>query len=850
MRRHLHSRRHTALCLSGGGIRSACFALGVLQGLARYNLLDRIDYLSTVSGGGYIGSWFSAWRYHYDEALRPAARGGTTGSDTRPISEQLAGSSSDGAAEPEPVSRVREYSYYLDPKRGLLSVDVWTLVATVLRNLLLNWAVLLPMIAAVVVVPRLYLSGLEIGSLFTFPSNEVEPWPFRILLVSFLLLAWSGLYVVTDLPSVGNANRSAHAFVMSCFAPICVAAGLLAVYWAWARNVGAPLPPLWVTVLISAVSHLLVWLPSCFIGRARRGWTCVAAVVSGVIAGSALWWLAVHVFTYPFDHEQLYAIVAFPMVLAVLCAAGAVFIAIANSQFEDTDREWWARLQAYVLLAMVLWLVVGGLVIAGPPALAAGAVAFKQRFRLSDASVQTAVRVLQGLLGIITAAAGAAAARAGRSQGAMTAVRRRILAVAAPMFVGLLILLIAWVNLGILLRLAPPTSGRPEDIGFWWVLSLALVFGAVGAIMGCFVPVNRFSLHGMYRNRLIRTFLGASRPERERRPNQFTNFDVDDNIDMHKLALLGRPLHVINMTINLVGGQKLAWQERKAESFTVTPLHAGSWRLGYRPSTEYGGGVSLGTAMTISGAAASPNMGYQSSPSLTFLLTMFNARLGAWLGNPGDAGARAWRYKEPWIGPGPLLSELFGRTSDVTPFVYLSDGGHFENLGVYEMVLRRCRVIVVSDAGCDDAYTFQDLSNAIRKIRIDLGIPIAIGADREITKASEGNGNPHFVLGTIGYDAVDPGAEPGTLVYIKATLSGDEPMDVRNYKQTHADFPHESTVDQWFGESQFESYRILGLHSVLSLCERWDRNEEWDGLLRAVKNAAEPSRVVTSQAAV
>ena len=106
-----------------------------------------------------------------------------------------------------------------------------------------------------------------------------------------------------------------------------------------------------------------------------------------------------------------------------------------------------------------------------------------------------------------------------------------------------------------------------------------------------------------------------------------------------------RPLHIVNIALNLVRSERLAWQQRKAQSFTVSPLHCGSWQdLGYRRSHEYGynpsvnRAISLGTAMATSGAAASPNMGYHSSPAVTFLLALFNIRLGWWLGNPGKAG--------------------------------------------------------------------------------------------------------------------------------------------------------------------------------------------------------------------
>ena len=106
----------------------------------------------------------------------------------------------------------------------------------------------------------------------------------------------------------------------------------------------------------------------------------------------------------------------------------------------------------------------------------------------------------------------------------------------------------------------------------------------------------------------------------------------------------------MNTTLNLVrSGDKLAWQQRKSESFSMTPFFCGNHRQGYRPSADYGGhsGISLSTAMAISGAAANPNMGYNSSPSVGFLMTLFNARLGAWLGNTNRYGQMTYRRNGP-----------------------------------------------------------------------------------------------------------------------------------------------------------------------------------------------------------
>ena len=361
---------------------------------------------------------------------------------------------------------------------------------------------------------------------------------------------------------------------------------------------------------------------------------------------------------------------------------------------------------------------------------------------------------------------------------------------------------------------------------------LTAVLLCFGIVMGFFIDANKFSLHATYRNRLIRAYLAASRPAGTRKPNLFTGFDPEDNFELHELSSK-KLLHVINATLNLVHGEELAWQERKAESFTMTPLHCGSHcgsiEVGYRPSREYGKGVTLGTALAISGAAANPNMGYHSSPIVGFLMTLFNVRLGWWLGNPGPPGAKTWRRSGPRYSVGPLFSEAMGKTTNRCKYVNLSDGGHFENLGLYEMVLRRCHYIVVSDAGEDPECSFADLGEAVRKIRIDFGIPIDFepmtiyprSAIKALKSARQKGHN--CAIGRIRYWAVDPDvngkkAPDGVIVYIKPACYGEEPRDIYEYFKRNETFPHESTSDQFFSESQFESYRMLGAYTMEKLC--------------------------------
>jgi hypothetical protein len=294
----------------------------------------------------------------------------------------------------------------------------------------------------------------------------------------------------------------------------------------------------------------------------------------------------------------------------------------------------------------------------------------------------------------------------------------------------------------------------------------------------------------------------------------------------------------LNFALNLVGGDKLAWQERKAESFTASPLHCGNYRLGYRRAKDYGGrvkpgdaegkcGISLGTSIAISGAFVSPNMGYmQSSPVIRFLMTLFNVRFGWWLGNPGRAGegasdlTRTYDLNGPRLSIKPIVKEALGMTNDRSDYVYLSDGGHFENFGLYEMVLRRCRLVVVGDATSDAEYSFESLGQSLRKIRIDFGIPIEFKKFL-ITKPSRDEKGVYAAIGSIKYHCIDggsPEATDGTLILIKPTLLGDETRDVLNYASQSGSFPQEFIGDQWFSESQFESYRALGSHIVDTLC--------------------------------
>ena len=350
-------------------------------------------------------------------------------------------------------------------------------------------------------------------------------------------------------------------------------------------------------------------------------------------------------------------------------------------------------------------------------------------------------------------------------------------------------------------------------------------------------------MHRFYRNRLVRCYLGASHAVRVFNP--LTGFDNKDDIALSRIRAEAAaepeelppgyegPYPVLNTALNFNHGVRLAWQERKAASFIFTPLYCGYAAFeshhempknfdkgAYRATTEYGyvrraagraSGPSIGTAMATSGAAVSPNMGYHTSGSVAFLLTMFNVRLGWWLANPAWQGANTW-YGGPAWGFWYLLKELLGSTTVTTRFVYLSDGGHFENLGIYELVRRRCRLIIACDAEEDEKFTFGGLGNAIRKCRDDFGVAINLDVN-DIRTRQNGRSKVHFVTGQVVYQD----GPPGRIVYIKSSLADDdEPTDVLEYAAREPGFPHQSTGDQFFDESQFESYRALGEHIGLA----------------------------------
>jgi len=867
---HAGGVRRSALCFSGGGIRSATFGLGVAQGLARNGLLKRFDFLSTVSGGGYLGSWLSAWIHR---TRRELERTQDPRSAVEVVEEQLRGQpASPLVPEPEPVRHLRAYSRYMSPSLGLLSADTWALVAVFLGNLFLNWLVLLPLLAAALMVPRLSVLLVRVGTRPWFPAQAgwLLPATFwgaallGMIAIAYTALNRSGIEARRPIPPRLRGQRS---FLLLFLLPLYLMSVLISLYGAWRRSLpdpvsglsvlGRQLHPMESCILFALLVYLGGFLLSrIWVRRSARGQLLVI-LASGVLAGGAAWLVVERIFPRSFGRPlvaELYACLAAPLLLLIFLLAVTLFVGLSSYYTSDADREWLARAGAWVLIAVAVRAALAVIVIFGPDALVQG-------FAWAAS--------IGGVSGLVTLVLGrrSSSGEAGEARGAespsaeppgkKSSFLKLALALAAPVFALFVLVVLSLATTLLIYGLTkalrpgyvwPSQQGVLPDVALlmdvvygspgWAVAAVFAGLTAAGCLMGWFVDINRFSLHAAYRDRLIRAYMGASRGGR-RRPHPFTGFDEDDNLPM--AALRGnRPFHLVNMTLNLVAGKDLAWRDRKAETFTASPLHAGSFRLGYRDVAEYGrrrdgsGALSLGTAMAISGAAASPNMGYNSSPLVTFLLALFNVRLGWWLGNPGRAGDQTWDTPGPRFAPSPLCAEAFGLTDDRNPYVYLSDGGHFENLGLYEMVLRRCHFLVVSDAASDAAFTFQSLGNAVAKIRIDLGVPIRfekilmrprpknaetydLGAGQE-----RGSAQPYCAIARVCYSCVDrlpDGGEvaDGLLLYLRPSLNGTEPVDVFHYARRHPSFPHESTADQLYTEPQFESYRELGSHAMSAI---------------------------------
>jgi hypothetical protein len=850
----------SALCLSGGGIRSAAFCLGVLQSLATKHMLRQFDYLSTVSGGGFIGGWL--------QVLIGQAGG--------------VGAAEDAIAQSRPpaLRRLRAYTNYLTPQTGPLSADAWAAGVLYLRNLLINWAVFAPLFLLLVLIPIFYRTAI-------WACSDVA-WINLAVLVCAGVSLLGGVIVACSLLPSHRRPRSLTDPTPSYASAASIRWGIVCPAFAWtllvpclldfasrplaeaewlARHAHQVVPILY--LVLTVVAYGMAWWlqsyradPGISLFRANFGRWILASIGAAVLT----WFMLSIAAPIPplqrFDTAAVLSVCA-PLGLAVVhVLQTSLYVALRRETLlADLDREWLGRVNAMILRLAVGWTI-----------LALGCLIFPVLVRLVEQNSANATWSggSISIAGVITMLVGSAVAWLGKvwpsvrdlagKPAVWDRIRAHLPAVLGMVFAACLLVAFGG-GLNFVLARLQVVLGKALDLGpvggqpRWLPLALQLLVAGVlfiGVMTFRGVNVNRFSMHAVYRNRLTRAFLGSARNDRSQDP--FTGFDPQDNAPLSSLLRTANSLFpVINMTLNITAGSRAAWAERQAAPFTATPLACGSAELrhplqapteiepygAFVPTIRFAGletlkqhstraadtGPGLGNALTVSGAAVSPSWGYHSSRITAFIMTLFNVRLGVWLPNPSKASADELRLARPRNSLMALIDEMLGETTDDSQAIYLSDGGHFENLGLYEMLRRRCSSILVVDAGADETCSLFDLGNAIRKAEIDLGVvikmhePMRIYARSRLEADDELGGAAHgFAYGDIDYG----GGHIGQLLYIKPSFLPEIPVDVRSYAAQHKTFPHESTLDQWFSESQFESYRMLGQHQMAELIDPVD----------------------------
>ena len=775
------------LAFSGGGIRSATFNLGVLKALQDLHVLKHVDYLSTVSGGGYIGAWWTAW----------LARGGKEFPDAPNDNATKAKAEN---REPEEVRHLREFSNFLSPRIGFFQTEMWCAVMAVVS------AILPALLVASTIIALAILGWLGFTSLILADGlNMPIPAPH---------------WAASILKKFPFAELT---YLKGWLAPGALLLLLLIVHrigerqW---RRFGKAEPLSWSKP--EDVAFRSVLLIIVFIGIIV-GWTWLShwqrVDVQPVVTKSLWKWAAgilpaedcafsPYLFAAPILLIGIALILLVPRLLLMRFAPVR-----KSSRFVSATDRGLSRLLGTALIfgaLALLWLVgcwlnstqwgtkipTGGALISG------GAFALLRNWigRMGPAKKGGIMDILKPLLPQILA---------------YIAIALWAICIAA--------LLAGWIERGIF--------GIPGNLNTPLFLLGAGIVIVLFAIF-CFDPAQ-VSMHSFYRNRLCRAYLGASNPDAggSSENNRQTDVRLRDDIELRRLSPQGaeRPIHLVCCAANDVGGDHLGNLSRGARSAVLSKF---GFAIGnyWHAWEDKGETLGLASAITASAAAFNSNMGSLSmrlGAGVTFMCTALNLRLGLWLGHPlsDDVGVPTWT-------PGRLfLKEMFGLTKSglrppppdsprhpVAEYVHLSDGGHFENLALYELVRRHCRYIIVSDCGADPQVAFDDFGNAVRRIREDFGVEIDIDLS-PLKKNADRLSKQHVAVGTISYDKRDT----GVLLYLKPTLTGDEPGDIAQYKTRNEDFPHESTGDQFYDEAQWESYRRLGEHaghSALRFIER------------------------------
>jgi patatin-like phospholipase len=713
----------TGLALSCGGMRSAAFSLGVLQALEVGGKFDNLDYISSVSGGGYIASALAANLY--------LGKGGF------PFVMQDRNNLRDCPA----IEHIRDYASYLIPK-GI--GDLFDSLVAVIRGLVAS--------LLLIVGPLLWAAAFTI---FCNPryADLLHPVLFGISL--------------SDLGLIPGAGLTTLAFLIGIVFFFC---------WAMARSLKerrdgdggrefvGPFPRIGrLLVIATLLAAFAEFQPPCIAGLFKLGRLVQDDGISTVVVQWMKWSTAIF--------SPLGAIAAFlSRQLGVLSNANP-------STSKETEQRWSilvvkisaqiALLVAALSLPLLLWAAYLYLCYWGIEA--PGSYPFPQTPQWLVASAS----------------------------------------------------------------LFGPPSGPTFALLY---LAAGLFFVAVTS----FLTPNANSLHRLYRDRLSNAFLFGPKNSRDAArgdslPNDDDEVEIVKRIELSSLANTYAPYPIFNVALNIQGSRYVNKRGRNAEFFILSPLYIGSEATGYSETTKAQiaePDLDLGAAMAISGAAYSPGMGSKTNRLLTPTLALLNIRLGYWMRNPALIQAEN-HHVAPASKPFYLFQEMFGLLDETSRQIYLTDGGHIEALGIYELLRRRCGTIIAVDCNEDAEMTFYDFVILQRYARIDLGIRIelpwqsirerSLATSAEMAAAVNGtepvrHAGPHAAWGRIFY----PGGAEGRLLYIKTSLTGDENDYILHYKRRYPSFPHEPTADQFFSEEQFEVYRALGFHEAFKAIEDLD----------------------------
>lgn len=792
----------SGLAISGGGIRSATFGLGVLQGLAKLGVLRHFDYLSTVSGGGYVGSFLGG------VFSRPAGDG-----DQPPTAAQVEAGLAAPSGPGDPAARdvyrsvrwLRENGRYLTPGG---SGDGFLAAAMVVRNFT----------AVHLVMGLLWLLMLFLVDRLTWTLGLLRPE--RVEHLPFGLAGFRSAWFPAALPVL--------------------AVGMVVFGWAYwlvphARVKGRNLiTSPWVGLL-----PLGAWTLALHgVGAPSQGWQGLRPVLDlACIAGVVAWvWNLTSGPSTPEGHRTRDTTW---LRWTFLAALGVAAYGLVDSVGWTLWAAWFKRGVGDLGSSPFEWL----------KSLGSGLMSEKGAFAAAVAAVMAFREKLEGVFGKAEA----------------EGVWKRLGGFAARLLVAVTALLLVLLGLGALSAMAhglafgafDPSGG---DLRFAWTGINAWLFpmglGLLVLVMARTIGfLNLSTLGPTYTAALTRAYVGASSPERRQGENNPRLLETDDlPWKAYTPWKAGGPLHLVNTTLNETTGGKsqVVQKDRKGMNLAAGPAgfsvgarhHAlldrdsgeaqgiakvsgysvfGSARAPFRPEL-----LSLGQWMGISGAAASTGMGSRTSLVYSLWLGVLNVRLGYWWWS-GLAPRRSFRTAVEDLLP--VHTHLVEEWTAHFPGThsrhwYLTDGGHFENTAAYELIRRRLPFMLVCDDGADSGRQMDDLANLVAKARLDLaaeirvldanaladrfpeGVPPGLGGLEELRRADD----PAVAL-LAEVDYLDPAGgieSTGVMVVVKPTMSPRVPMDVAAYHRVNPDFPQETTADQFFDEAQWESYRRLG----------------------------------------